>query len=149
MLDLLLAILHHLLVFSLAAILATEIALVRPGMAAAQIRRIGAVDGLFGTFAGLVIVVGFARVFFGAKGSEFFLTNGWFWAKIAAFVVVGILSVQPTIRFVGWRARLKNDPAFVPGEAEVQSVRRFMHIEAMVFILIPVFAAVMVRTYAF
>jgi putative membrane protein len=148
MLDLILAILHHLLVFSLAAILAAEIVLVRPGLGSDQIRRVGAIDGIFGIFAGLIIVVGFARVFFGAKGSEFFLTNPWFWAKMAAFVVVGILSIMPTMRFIGWRTRLRTDPAFMPAEAEVQSVRRFMHLEAAVFILIPVFAAIMVRPYA-
>jgi putative membrane protein len=148
-LDLILTILHHILVFGLAAILATEIAVVRPGIAGPQITRIGSIDSLFGIFAGLVIVVGFARVFFGAKGSEFFLTNGWFWAKMVAFVIVGILSIQPTIRFVGWRARLKADPAFIPAEAEIQNVRRFMRLEAIVFVLIPIFAAIMVRTYAF
>ena len=38
---------------------------------------------------------------------------------------------------------------FVPAEAEVQSVRRFMHLEAFVLFLIPIFAAAMVRPYAF
>jgi putative membrane protein len=149
MIDLVLAVLHHLLVFSLVAILAMELALVRPGIGAAQIRRVGTVDAAYGALAGLIIVVGFARVFYGAKGSEFFLTNPWFWAKIIAFVIVGILSVPPTMRLAAWRTRLRTDPAFVPAEAEVQNTRRFMHLEALVFILIPIFAAAMVRPYAF
>jgi putative membrane protein len=149
MLDLLLAILHHLLVFALVAILATEIATIRPGISAGQIRRIGSIDASYGALAGLIIVIGFARVFLGAKGSEFFLTNPWFWAKIAAFLVVGLLSVPPTIRFISWRTRLKIDPNFLPGDDEVRATRRFLHWEAAVLVLVPIFAAAMVRPYAF
>jgi putative membrane protein len=43
--DAWLAIAHHLAVFSLAAVLAAEWALVRRGMAAADIRRLARVDG--------------------------------------------------------------------------------------------------------
>ncbi|MEO8667517.1 MAG: DUF2214 family protein [Bauldia sp.] len=148
MTDLILAILHHLLVFALVAILATELAIVRPGIGAERVRRLAAIDGAYGVLAGLIIVVGFARVFYGAKGSEFFLTNHWFWAKMVTFVAVGLLSVPPTIRFVRWRNRLKTEPAFAPGDAEVKTIRRFLHLEAFLLFLIPIFAAVMVRAYA-
>jgi putative membrane protein len=149
MTDLLLTIAHHLLVFALVAILATELAVVRPGMAADRVRRLAAMDATFGVLAGLIIVVGFARVFWGAKGAEFFLTNHWFWAKMATFVAVGLFSIPPTMRFIRWRNRLKAEPGFVPAEDEVRAVRRFMHVEAFLLFLIPVFAAVMVRAYAF
>lgn len=149
MIDLVLAILHHLLVFALVAILATELATVRPGISANQIRRVGSIDAAYGALAGLIVVVGFGRVFLGAKGSEFFLTNLWFWAKIAAFLVVGLLSIPPTFRFISWRTRLKLDPNFLPGDDEVRAARQFMHWEAAVLVLIPIFAAAMVRPYAF
>ena len=149
MIDLLLAILHHLFVFGLVAIVASELVLVRPGIGAGQIRRITTIDSLYGVFAGLIVAVGFARVFYGAKGADFFLGNPWFRAKMAAFVVVGVLSVLPTVRFIGWRRQLRQDPAFTPADAEVKTIRRIMHVEATVLILIPVFAAAMVRPDAF
>jgi putative membrane protein len=149
MTDLLLTIAHHLLVFALTAILAMEVSLVRPGLDAATLRRVGAADLAYGAVAGLILAVGFARVYWGAKGPEFFLSNPWFWAKIAAFVVVGLLSAPPTVRFLAWRRRLKDDPAALPSPAEIGAVRRFLILEMILFAAIPVLAAMMVRYGAF
>lgn len=147
MTDLVLAIAHHLLVFSLPAILATEAALVRPGMPAATIKRVGVVDLHYGAVAGAILIVGFARVFWGVKGPEAYLPNPFFWAKIGAFALVGILSVPPTLRVLSWRKASKADPAFSPDAGEVGFVRRFFLAEAVVFVFIPIFAAAMARGY--
>jgi len=146
--DLLLAIAHHLLVFSLVAVLVMEIMLVRPGMTTAQILRIGRIDMIYGAIAGLIVVIGFSRVFFGAKPADFYLTSSSFWAKIAAFVLIGILSAPPTLRIIRWRNAAAKDPAYRPSDAEVASVRRLMHWEAIVIIPILIFAAMMARGYA-
>jgi putative membrane protein len=84
-------------------------------------------------------------VLFGLKGWEFYVYNWAFWAKMAAFAAVGLLSIQPTLRFISWNKALSLDGAFrVPG-AEIAAVRRFMRTEVVVFFLIPVFAAIMAR----
>ena len=145
--DLILAILHHLGVFTVAGIIAAEWALVRPDMSAAKIRQLSGIDALYGLAAGLVLLVGFARVFFGLKGAEFYLQNPVFWAKIGAFVVVGMVSIAPTLLFITWRNKAKADPAFVPSAEEIASVRRYVKIEAHVFVLIPILAAAMARGY--
>ena len=145
--DLLLAIAHHLLIFALLALLVTEMMTVRPEMSTAAVLRVARLDMFYGAAAGLILIVGFARVFFGVKGAAFYLQNPVFWAKIAAFMVVGGLSVPPTLRIIGWRAAARSDPDFRPQSAEVRSVRRFMHWEGIVFFLIPVFAAMMARGY--
>jgi putative membrane protein len=149
MIDLILAILHHLLAFGLVAILATELALVRPGIGADRVGRLAAIDSIYGGLAGLIVVVGFARVFWGAKGSEFFLTNHWFWAKMVTFVAIGLLSIPPTRRFLRWRNQQRKEPAFVPDASEIQAARRFLHFEALLLVLLLIFAAAMVRPYAF
>ena len=84
--DLLLAIAHHLLFFALIAILAAETVLVRPGLAGDTLKRLGRLDAAYGGLAGLILIVGFCRVFFGLKGWEFYIYNWVFWAKIAAFL---------------------------------------------------------------
>ena len=101
--------------------------------------------GLFSVFAVLILIVGSSRVFFGVRGPEFFLTNPWFWAKITAFVVVGILSAPPTIRFIAWRRHAKADAGFAITADDVRWVRRFFIGEIVVFAFIPLFAAAMVR----
>jgi len=145
MTDLLLAMAHHLLVFGIAALLASEAALLRPGLNPQQLRLLGTLDSLYGIFAVLILIVGFGRVFFGVRGPEFFLTNPWFWAKLAAFAIVGILSAPPTIRFIAWRRHAKTDAGFAITADDVRWVRRFFIGEIVAFAFIPLFAAAMVR----
>jgi putative membrane protein len=147
LLDWMLASLHHLAVFSLMAILAAEFVLIRNDMNAATIKRFSQIDLYYGIVAGLVVVFGFARVFFGAKGHEYYFANHVFWLKMMLFVAVGILSVWPTLKFVGWRRRSRAEDSFRPEPAEVTSVRRVVWIEAGLFFLIPVAAAAMARGY--
>jgi putative membrane protein len=68
-----------------------------------------------------------------------------FWAKIAAFGAVGLLSIRPTMRIAAWQKLLKADAAFVPQQDDIARLRRFMLAEVHVFALIPVFAAAMAR----
>lgn len=144
--DLILAILHHLLVFSLAGIIAAEFVLVRNEMSASTVRRLAGIDRHYGIVAALVIVVGAARVTWGLKGWEFYIYNWVFWAKMAAFLVVGLLSIGPTMRFLAWNRRAGDAGWRVP-EAELASVRSTVRAEAAIFLTIPVFAAAMARGY--
>jgi putative membrane protein len=143
--DLILAIVHHLLVFSLAAILAVELATVRPGLSGVSLRRLGIVDMHYGLIATLILIVGFARVYMGVKGPEAYMGNWAFWAKVSAFVIVGLLSAPPTIRMLQWRKRARTEPGFALDAAEVRAVRPFLIAEVAVFALIPIFAAMMAR----
>jgi putative membrane protein len=146
-LDLVLAILHHLLVFSLAGLLAAELALVRPGLSGAVLRALGGIDAGYGVTAALILAVGFSRVFLGAKGAAFYLSNPMFWAKMTAFAVVGLLSIAPTMLILRWRKRTRAEAGYVPPSGEVATARRVLVLELMVFALIPAFAAAMARGY--
>lgn len=143
--DLILAILHHLLVFMLFAVLATELVLVRPGLDGTALSRLAGLDRAYGGIALAVIIVGVARVIWGAKGWEYYVGNPYFWAKIASFAVVGLLSIRPTLRIIAWRKASAADSAYAAPAAEIAAVRRAIHLQTGVFLLIPAFAAVMAR----
>lgn len=145
--DLLLAIAHHLLVFILFAILAVELVWMKREMSREGLPRLVRLDMLYGIVAGLVLVAGFSRVFFGAKGYEYYFSSHSFWAKILAFVAIALLSIYPTLKILAWRRRAAADPDFVPPAAEIAKARRILHIEATIFLLIPIFAAAMARGY--
>jgi putative membrane protein len=145
MTDLILAIAHHLLAFGLAAILFAQYALVQPGLAGAALRRVRMFDRCYGLFAALLIVIGVLRVIYGFKGPDFYMANPGFWAKMAAFAAVGLLSIPPTLRFLAWGRRAKADPDFVVPEAEIWRVHTWLGVELIVFALIPIFAAMMAR----
>jgi putative membrane protein len=142
--DLLLAAAHHVLIFALAGVLAFEIGVVRPGMTATDIRRVGRVDLWYGILAALIVIVGFARANFAAKGWAYYSVNAFFWAKIGTFALVGLMSIVPTVQIIRWRGAVKKDPSFVP---DVTLSRRLLWAEAFLFALIPIFAAAMARGY--
>lgn len=147
MLDLVLAVLHHLLILSLAGLMMAGFVLVRSGLSGGALKTLGGIDASYGGTAVLILIVGFSRVFLGAKGPDFYLHNPVFWAKITAFAVVGLLSIAPTIAILRWRKQAAADPAFVPSDADVAKVRKVMLTELLVFALIPIFAAAMARGY--
>lgn len=150
MTDFLLASVHHLIVFGIAAVLAAELALMRPAaMSPHTVRLLGRFDAVYGGLAMAILAVGFARVWFGAKGADFYLHNPVFWAKIGAFLVVGLLSIRPTLRMLAWQKALRLDAAFVPPAQEIGALRRQLLIEIHVFALIPIFAAAMARGIGF
>ena len=142
MLDLVLAIAHHLLIFAIFAILFTEFWVVRPGMGADTVARIAAIDLWYGLLAAAVIIVGFCRVTFAAKGWAYYSHNAFFWAKIATFAAIALLSLPPTRAFNRW-----NRSAAPPDAASLRAVLLYMHIELTLFVLLPIFAAAMARGY--
>ena len=147
MTDLILAIAHHLAVFTVAGLLFAEVVLLRPGIAPDRIRQLGMIDSFYGAASVLVIIAGVSRVIWGAAGWEYYVTNYMFWAKMAAFLLVGLLSIPPTLAVLGWRKQLAANPAFSPDNAQVARLRRFFAGELVAFAFIPAFAAAMARGY--
>jgi putative membrane protein len=143
--DLGLAALHHLLVFGLAAMLVAEAVLLRGPLTADAIPRLAKLDGGYGLCAGLLLVVGLLRVFHGVKGEDFYLHNPWFHAKVGAFVLVGLLSILPTVRFLRWRKAHRANPGFVPATAELARLRTVLRLELALVAAIFVLAAAMAR----
>jgi len=153
-LDALLASAHHLAIFGLFATLVVEMVLLRSPLLAgagaagiAHVRRLARVDSFYGLSAMAVLVFGLSRVFWGAKGSAYYLHNGLFHLKITLFVAIGLMSILPTVRFLQWRKRQAADPGFVPPADSVSKLRRLVHFELVAFALIPVVAAYLARGY--
>jgi putative membrane protein len=147
--DLILAVLHHLAIVTLIVLLAFEFALLRPGITPDNLCRVANVDASYGAVAGLVVVVGVSRVIWGAKGAEFYLSNPWFWAKMASILCIGLLSIPPTLALLKWRRARKLDPDFLPADADLARHRRFIHAEVGLLALVVAFAAAMARYGAF
>ncbi len=143
--DALLAYVHHIAAFALVAILFVEMALCKPGMSPAQVRTLTRYDGMYGVFAVLLLVVGMMRVFWGVKGAQFYAHNPAFHAKVGLFIVIGLLSVPPTLRYFRWRAALKADEQFTPDADEIKVARRFIHLQAGLIVFLPLLAVLMGR----
>ena len=142
-LDACMSILHFWLVFSIVAVLSIELSWCRAPMESGTVLRLARVDLMYGISAGLLIVVGFARAAHGPKGWAFYSGNPVFWIKIGLFVLVGLLSIVPTVTFIRWTRAARAGRAVDP--AHVISVRKWLHAEAALLLLIPIAAALMAR----
>ena len=143
MLDLTLAVLHHILVFGLVAMLAIERTLLKAPVIEA--RRLAGLDGGYGLTTVLVLVVGVGRVIWGGKGWAFYEANPFFWAKLAIFTVIGLISILPTIAFIKWARASKADAAWQPDAAVVASARLWVGIELLLIFPLVACAAAMAR----
>ncbi len=145
--DWALATLHHLAIFVLAATLAAELAMVTSDVEAGALARLATVDLGYGIMAAIVLIVGVARVVYGAKGQEYYIGNHFFWTKMALFVVVGLLSIPPTLHYRAWYRQWLADATFRPPVAEIARLRAYLWAEAAFFLAIPAAAAAMARGY--
>lgn len=142
MLDLWLAIGHHLIIFALFGILAAELVLVARGISLDVVAKLSRVDNWYGALAGAIVIVGFSRAIFAAKGWAYYSHNAFFWAKIATFGLVALLSVPPTLQYLNWRRTGE-----APSPADVCRVKRFLYAEVFLFAFLPIFAAAMARGF--
>lgn len=72
------------------------------------LRRVFLCDNWWGVAGGLFLVTGVLRAFFGfAKGTEYYLANGLFHAKLGLFVLILLLEIWPMMTFIRWRMQMK------------------------------------------
>ena len=144
-LDAVLAYFHYVAIFMLFAYLVAETMILKRALDAATIRRLGKIDLIYGGMAVAVLVTGFLRLVYGAKGPDFYL-NAWpVYVKIGLFLLVAVISVIPTLAFVRWRRYLDHDPAWQVPTDEQRRMRRLITIQLHLAGMIPVFAVIMSR----
>lgn len=141
----LLAFLHHLAAFTLVAALAVELVLVRRATNLRTMRRLLVADAIFGAAAGVVLVVGLLRVFYFEKGAEYYWSSHAFLTKFGVFILIGLLSIVPTVEFLSWRKAIKagNLPDVRP--EKIRTIRTIMHVELAGIVVILLMAAMMAR----
>ena len=135
------AFLHHAAAFTLVAAIAIEFVLMRGALTAASARQLRIVDAILGGAAGIVLLVGLARVFYFEKGASYYGHNAFFIAKMALFALVAVASIYPTLTFLAWR----RTPVPVVDAATLRLLRRLIHWELAGVLLILLCAALMAR----
>lgn len=143
--DALLAYLHFAAIFGLVWFLAQVRLLLRGGPASLLPELLARADAALGKFAMLVLLTGALRAAWGAKGWSFYAHNPVFHVKITLFVLVGLLSIVPTLAFLRWRRAQRADPAARVADAAWRRVRGFVIAELVLVALIPLAAVVMAR----
>ena len=139
------AFLHHLAAFALVAALAVELALLRGELSATRARQVLSADRIYGISAGLILVIGFARVFFFEKGAHYYFHSIPFIAKISLFAIVGLLSIYPTRQFISWRTDVKAGRAAAVQADKQRRLRSIIHLQLALIAVLILCAALMAR----
>ena len=66
---------------------------------------------VFGISAGILLVVGLMRVYYFEKGATYYFHTWTFLAKLTLFILIGLLSIVPTLEFLSWRAAVRQGQA--------------------------------------
>jgi putative membrane protein len=139
------AFIHHAAAFLIVAALMVELVVLKSELTPTSARSVLRMDTVYGIAALVLLVAGFVRVFHTEKGSAYYFDSGAFLLKLALFIVVGLLSIYPTLKFLGWRKALREGrvPDFDP--ATRRRVRMLIHIELTLLFVIMLMAIMMAR----
>jgi len=145
MADAIAASLHYLSIFVLFALLTCEHILFRADLDHATARRLLRIDLAYGISAGVVLVTGAARVIWFGKGLDYYLHNWVFHAKVGLFILVGLLSILPTLTFFSWRNELLAGKAPGIGAAQARRTIWVIRLELLLLVCLPFLASLMAR----
>ena len=139
------AFLHHVAAFLVVATLMVELVLLKGELTLTSARSVVRMDMVYGIAATVLLIVGFVRVFYTEKGEAYYFASGTFLGKLALFIIVGLLSIYPTVKFLGWRKALREQrlPDFDAGTR--RRVRMLIHIELTLIFVIILMAVMMAR----
>ncbi|SHH53905.1 DUF2214 family protein [Bradyrhizobium erythrophlei] len=139
------AFLHHLCAFTLVSAVAIEFVLIRSELTLASARRLQVTDLVLGVAAGALLVVGLLRVFFFEKGASYYFHSYAFLTKFSLFIVIGLLSIIPTMEFLSWRGALTAGLVPAIGARKLRLVTAVIHSELLAIVIIVLCAAIMAR----
>ena len=139
------AFVHFVAVFGIFATVFLEWQTMGPAPSLAEAKRIQRCDRWYGLFAMTLVVVGLLRVYYFEKGRAFYFSNPFFNAKMTLFVLVGLLSIYPTIRFIRWRAQTRQGAAPVVSADEYRRIIMVLRAELVLLLGAAFCASLMAR----
>lgn len=138
--DLLIRYLHFVSIIAMfAAVVAQHLAL-RPSLSRRDLGRIQKMDLVYAIAVVVVLLTGFAQWLWVAKPAEFYSRNPVFHVKLTLFLVVGLVSIYPSVFFGKQR---KGDPSEMV--AVPKGIAWSVRIELFLLLLMPLLASMMAR----
>ena len=146
-LEAILAYLHLLAILTMVVFISSEAALCRvQWLNAAVVERLAKIDLVYGIAAIAVLATGIARTVWGVKGTSWYWTNPLLHVKLTLFIVIGIISIFPTLTYMRWRKTLRASGT-LPVEADIRKTRRLVMVQAHLIAVIPLVAVFLARGF--
>lgn len=146
-LEAILAYLHLLAILTMVVFISSEAALCRvQWLNAAVVERLAKIDLVYGIAAIAVLVTGIARTVWGVKGTSWYWTNPLLHVKLTLFIVIGVISIFPTLTYMRWRKTLRVTGT-LPAEADIRKTRKLVMVQAHLIAVIPLVAVFLARGF--
>jgi len=137
--------LHYIAIMSLMGSLITEHIILKPNLAKDQIKQLAVTDLIYGIAAIIVLTTGLLRWFLYGKGFDFYMSNPLFHIKLTLFIIMAIISIFPTRKFLKWRKQIKNGEDPDVNEKVVKKLLMFIRIELLIVVIMPLLAVMIAR----
>tara|TARA_Y100001968_G_scaffold242871_1_gene226605 strand:- start:13765 stop:14250 length:486 start_codon:yes stop_codon:yes gene_type:complete len=102
-------------------------------------------DVIYGLAGVAILLTGILRVKYFGQGGDFYTSNPIFWVKVSLYILVGLLSLYPTITYILWAIPLSKNKLPEVSEKLVKRFKLIITTELLGFATIPLFATLMAR----
>ncbi len=140
-LEILFRIIHFISIFAVVGALVSEHLLIKPEMTRSEIKRMAKIDTIYGIGILLVIGAGLTLWFGVGKPAEFYTKNFLFHTKLTLIVLLGILSLPPTLFFLRNRKGEEMEQVITVPKYMVMLIR----FELLIIVAMPILASLMAK----
>ena len=148
-LQAILAYIHYLSIITLIVTLVVELVVFEKVLSIKEMKKLQRADSLYGLAAIMVLTTGTLRIMWYGNGWLYYLNNYFFITKLSLFLLVGLLSIYPTMAFLKWRKLPDDLESFSYDDSTYKKLLGFIRLEVILVFLIPLFAAMMARGIGF
>jgi putative membrane protein len=143
--EIILRYLHFISIFAIVSTLVSEHLLLKKTLTRDEIGRLSRIDAIYGLAALTLLTVGLT-LWLGSFGKPaIYYTKNWiFHTKITLFLIVGLLSIYPTIFFIKNRKGDQTEIVTIPN-----AVFWMLRIELLLIFIIPLLAGLMAHGIGF
>lgn len=143
-LELFIRYLHFISIITVAGALVSEHMLLAKQLPKSVIKKLSIIDAIYGVAAILIVLTGLTMWFGVGKGADYYTKNPLMHIKFTLFIVLGILSIWPTIFFIKNRKGDANEMIDIP-----KRIFMFIRIEILLLFIIPYLAVLIARGISF
>ncbi|MFU8843873.1 MAG: DUF2214 family protein [Bacteroidales bacterium] len=147
--DIIIPYFHIIGIMTLMGALIAEHLMLKPGIGKPEIKQLALVDLIYAISVVIVLATGLLRWFVYGKGNAYYLSNPVFHTKLTLFIILGILSVVPTIRFIKWNRQARNGDVPMITDKSASKLLLYIRIELLIVVLIPLLAVMTARGIRF
>jgi putative membrane protein len=137
--EIILRYIHFISIFAIVGSLVSEHLLLKKSMTRGELGRVARIDAVYG-IAALTLLTAGLTLWLGSVGkpSWYYSMNWIFHIKITLFVLIGLLSIYPTVFFLRNRKGTASETVDVPS-----TVFMMLRIELLLLFIIPLLAGLM------